>query len=91
MKPDCSKLLHPRSPKWVSAAAILVTLFVAASPSSADEKPVPAAPNACAEERCLAIRSSAEMKCSVEAYDPEVCDVVLAELQKCDDACLDTE
>lgn len=73
----------------VSTSLILVaSIMCSASPAA--ETPIPPMPNACAEAVCPVIRASAVLACAETNADPDTCESVLVELQRCFDQCSDS-
>ncbi len=74
---DIGAVILALATAWVAIPAV----------TSADQRPVPPMPNACAETACAALRSSAEMVCSEQMWDADGCEIALADLQKCFERC----
>ena len=66
-----------------------VACFATAAPAAGT--PIPPMPHACAETTCVVIRASAEMACAEASEDPDSCEMVLVELQRCFDQCPDSQ
>ena len=74
-----------------SSFVLVVSLACSARLAPAAETSIPPMPNACAETVCAVIHASAELACAEARADPDVCETVLAELQRCFAQCSDSQ
>ena len=80
-------LLH----RIASTSLVLATLLACSAKLAVAGTSVPPMPHACAETTCVVIRASAEMACDEASEDPDSCEMVLVELQRCFDQCPDSQ